>query len=92
MHHHAGIRKRDLVHAPLDRGVAVRVDDPRHHELARRIDDPRRQARHLRVRSHRGDLPAVDEDRSMLDLSVRDGEDGGVADDDVLRTGDGCDE
>src|SRR6185436_1203411 len=95
--HHAGVRQRDLVDASLDAGVAVRVDDAGHHELAGGVDD-RRPGRDLDliVRPDRGDLRAADEDRAVLDFAVGDGEDRGVFDDGVGGDEgdecDGCDE
>src|SRR5205085_9340597 len=79
--HHAGVRQRHLVDAPLHRGVAVRVYDAGQHELAGGVDDGRAgRDLHLIVRPDRGDLRAADHDGAVLDLPVRDGEDRGVAD------------
>ena len=85
---HAGVRERYLVDASLDGGVAVCIDDAWHHELAGRVDDER-ISRHgdLIVSTDRGDLAAVDQDRAVLDLAMRDRQDRGVANDDVLRRG-----
>src|SRR5205823_3235156 len=93
--HHAAVRQRDLVRASLDGGVAVRVDDAGHHELAGGVDDGRAGGRlDLIVCPDRRDLRAADEEGAVLDLAVRDGEDGGVADEnDVFgerRCRDGC--
>ena len=89
---HSAVRQRNLVDAPLDRRVTVRVDDSRQNELPARVDHLRVRGRgDLIVRPDRGDLGSPNEHRAMLDFSVRYREDRGVADeDDIVRRGSGC--
>ena len=76
---HAGVRKRHLIDAPLDRGMAVRIDNSGQDVLSGRLDDlSARRGGHLRVRSDRGDSGPADQNRAVLDRRVRDGQNGGV--------------